>query len=252
MPVPPQSGAAGRWSLDHLLLDDQAILTLVEVKRSSDTRLRREVVGQMLDYAANGVAYWTVDEIRARYESTCQQMGRDPNQLIMEVADDDDGVESFWDCVRTNLEARNIRLVFAADAIPLELRQIIEFLNDSMPSVEVMGVEIKQFLGEGQVTIVPRVVGQTAKSAARKQKSTSMRQLSEREYFQGVDQEHAISVARRLMQIAEEEGAKIDFGFGGRGIPAACPSRKAWSDVLLRRWQTTCIRNEASLQEAAI
>ena len=28
--------------------------TLVEVKRSSDTRIRREVVGQMLDYAANG------------------------------------------------------------------------------------------------------------------------------------------------------------------------------------------------------
>jgi hypothetical protein len=29
--------------------------TLLEVKRSSDTRIRREVVGQMLDYAANGV-----------------------------------------------------------------------------------------------------------------------------------------------------------------------------------------------------
>jgi hypothetical protein len=32
--------------------------TLVEVKRSDDTRIRREVVGQMLDYAANGVVYW--------------------------------------------------------------------------------------------------------------------------------------------------------------------------------------------------
>ena len=29
--------------------------TLVEVKRSTDTRIRREVVGQMLDYAAHGV-----------------------------------------------------------------------------------------------------------------------------------------------------------------------------------------------------
>ena len=29
--------------------------TLVEVKRSSDTRIRREVVGQMLHYAANAV-----------------------------------------------------------------------------------------------------------------------------------------------------------------------------------------------------
>jgi hypothetical protein len=33
--------------------DQNAVPTLVEVKRSSDTRIRREVVGQMLDYAAN-------------------------------------------------------------------------------------------------------------------------------------------------------------------------------------------------------
>ena len=41
--------------------------TLVEVKRSSDTRERREVVGQMLDYAANAVVYWPIETIRARF-----------------------------------------------------------------------------------------------------------------------------------------------------------------------------------------
>lgn len=56
-PVADQYGA-GRWSLDHLFVDQDAIPTLVEVKRSSDTRIRREVVGQMLDYAANGTRYW--------------------------------------------------------------------------------------------------------------------------------------------------------------------------------------------------
>ena len=49
--VPGEEGGAGRWSLDHLLLDQDAIPTLIEVKRSSDSRIRREVVGQMLDYA---------------------------------------------------------------------------------------------------------------------------------------------------------------------------------------------------------
>ena len=44
-----------RWSVDHLFFDQDAVPTLVEVKRSSDTRIRREVVGQMLDYAANAV-----------------------------------------------------------------------------------------------------------------------------------------------------------------------------------------------------
>jgi hypothetical protein len=52
-PVSEQEDAGGRYSLDHLYIDANGVPTLVEVKRSSDTRGRREVVAQMLDYAAN-------------------------------------------------------------------------------------------------------------------------------------------------------------------------------------------------------
>lgn len=55
--VPDAEDAAPRWSLDHLFLDQEGVPTLVEVKRASDTRIRREVVGQMLDYAANAVKH---------------------------------------------------------------------------------------------------------------------------------------------------------------------------------------------------
>src|SRR4051794_13711833 len=61
--VPEIEDGSGRWSLDHLFLDREGVPVLVEVKRSSDTRLRREVVAQMLDYAANGVAYWPIEQI---------------------------------------------------------------------------------------------------------------------------------------------------------------------------------------------
>jgi len=44
-PVPADDFSGGRWSLDHPLLDQEGNPTLVEVKRSSDTRIRREVVG---------------------------------------------------------------------------------------------------------------------------------------------------------------------------------------------------------------
>ena len=73
MAVPGEQDGAGRWSLDHLFLDQDAIPTLIEVKRSSDTRIRREVIGQMLDYAADAVAYWPVEEIRARFERRCEE-----------------------------------------------------------------------------------------------------------------------------------------------------------------------------------
>ena len=60
MPVQADEEGSARWSLDHLFLDQDAIPTLVEVKKGANTDIRRKVVGQMLDYAANAVAYWPV------------------------------------------------------------------------------------------------------------------------------------------------------------------------------------------------
>jgi hypothetical protein len=62
--VPDQEGGGSRWSVDRLFIDQDAVPTLVEVKRSDDTRIRREVVGQMLDSAANGVVYWPAGQLR--------------------------------------------------------------------------------------------------------------------------------------------------------------------------------------------
>src|SRR3954447_8360768 len=67
---------------EQLFVDQDGIPTLVEVKRSSDTRLRREVVGQLLDYAANAVLYWPVEKIRAQFEQTCHSGNQDPGQVL--------------------------------------------------------------------------------------------------------------------------------------------------------------------------
>ena len=67
--MPSEEGGGDRWSVDHLFLDQDGVPTLVEVKRSTDTRIRREVVGQMLDYAANAVVYWPMERIRAQFET---------------------------------------------------------------------------------------------------------------------------------------------------------------------------------------
>src|SRR6266550_4485900 len=80
--LPDDEDAAGRWSVDHLFLDQDAVPTLVEVKRSSDTRIRREVVGQMLDYAANGVVYWPIESLINQFETTCSARGQDPSEVL--------------------------------------------------------------------------------------------------------------------------------------------------------------------------
>ena len=70
MPLASEEDGAGRWSVGHLFLDQDSIPTIVEVKRSTDTRIRREVVGQMLAYAANAVVHWPVDRLRAEFEAS--------------------------------------------------------------------------------------------------------------------------------------------------------------------------------------
>src|SRR6267143_3339741 len=80
--IPAEGGGSGRWSVNHLFVDQNGVPTLVEVKRQTDTRLRREVVGQMLDYAANAVVYWPIDQLRAEFGAGCEARNTDPDQEI--------------------------------------------------------------------------------------------------------------------------------------------------------------------------
>lgn len=178
--IPDSEGGSSRWSLDHLFVDQDAVPTLVEVKRSSDTRLRREVVGQMLDYAANLVSYWPPGEVRALFEERCRRDGIDPRQeldRLLGVDDADladeapDRSDGFWQRVSDNLSSRRLRLVFVADVIPRELQSIVEFLNENLLRADVLAVEVKQYVGQGRQTLVPRVIGQTAAASEAKQPS---------------------------------------------------------------------------------
>ena len=121
-----------RWSVDHLFFDQDAVPTLVEVKRSSDTRIRREVVGQMLDYAANAVVYLPIEQIRSWFEERCSRAGRDPADVMAEAFGPAVHPDAFWLDAKTNLQAGRIRLIFVADEIPAELQRIVEFLNGQM------------------------------------------------------------------------------------------------------------------------
>jgi len=213
MEVPDAADAAGRWFLDHLFLDREGIPTLVEVKRASDTRTRREVVAQMLDYAANGVAWWPPDEIRSRFEVRCVQEGLDPEERLNVFLGGGDPA-TFWTAVRTNLLAGRIRMVFVADEIPPELRRIVEFLNQQMDPAEVIAVELRQYVGQGDMkTLVPRVFGRTAVAEVRKG-TTQSRQWDESSFLSAIDPSFH-PLASRLITWASTRGS-VRWGQGGR------------------------------------
>ena len=217
MGIPCDVNGSERWSIDHVFLDVDAVPTLVEVKRSSDTRLRREVVGQMLDYAANAVVYWPVEEMRSQFKHRCESCGMDADGEICRFVNDGITANEFWHRAKTNLQAGRIRMVFVADSIPPELKRIIEFLNEQMDPAEVLGVEIKQFVGEGMKTLVPSFVGRTAEAETRKGAGRAeKRQWDEQSFFdelaiQGAPQ---VRVARKLLEWAASRATRLWWGQG--------------------------------------
>lgn len=217
--VPSEEGGAGRWAIDHLFLDQDAIPTIVEVKRSTDTRIRREVVGQMLDYAANVVAHWPVAHMRERFAANCQSVGADPEEKLKEFLEQDVEPEDFWRMADKNLRDHKIRLLFVADIIPTELQRIVEFLNDQMDQTEVLAIEIKQFVSDaGLRTLVPRVIGQTVEAQQKKSSGPRpFRNWDEDSLLQDVLERRGraeANVVRKLISWAKKRVTKVTFGKG--------------------------------------
>ncbi|WP_433890504.1 hypothetical protein [Streptomyces sp. CA-111067] len=176
MGVPTSAEGGSVYSLDHLFVDADGVPTLVEVKRATDTRIRREVVGQMLDYAANGSRYWPGTLLQRSFEATCLEDGRSIEEAYGELIGDR-SPEEFWTEVEERLSAGQMRLLFVADRIPLELRAIVEFLNRQMRHTDVYAVELTQYRGSRDLRVlVPRVHGEVATAA----KSPSARRTAQR------------------------------------------------------------------------
>jgi len=209
--VPDTDGRSGRWSADHLFLDQDAIPTIVEVKRSTDNRIRREVVGQMLDYAANAVVYWPVDRLRERFAKT---HGESAEERLSEFLDDQMEPQEFWQLANKNLQDRNVRLLFVADKIPPELQRIVEFLNEQMNRTEVLAIEIKQYASglHLQTALRPRVIGQTARSEMVKDSTAAP--LDENSFFEALAESCSpaeLEVAKRILKWSEKHASYVKW-----------------------------------------
>ncbi len=194
---------AGIGWIDHLFVDQDAVPTFVEVKRATDSRIRREVVAQLLDYVSNAVVQWSGRDLEQVFEATHgDDGGRDPLSELIRGEDP----ARFREQAETNLRARQVRLIFVADEIPMALRRIIEFLNEAMDPVEVLAVEIRQYTDEvsGIRSLVPRLIGQTA-AAGRKTPTSTQGETWTEDRFLAVLRERnaeAAKVARRLVDWA--------------------------------------------------
>ena len=221
---------SARWSLDHLIVDQDAVPTLAEVKRGANRELRRTIVGQLLEYAAHAAQTWTADELRRTFEESTD----DPDAVLAALlqVDDEPDADAFWENVATNLTARRLRLLFIADEIPDPLEQVVKFLNEQMPRIEVLAVEIKQFRGESSQTLVPRVIGRTAASSTHGP-AGPRRKLTRELFLDDFSIIEARNAADRLFEVAQASGATFGWGPSGVSVRGQC---SRWRQPVTVAW----------------
>ncbi len=217
--IPREDGGSEWWSIDHVLVDQLGTPTFVEVKRASDTRARREVVAQMLDYVANATLYWKPGTLEGWFSS---QDG-DPDQRLLEFLDNAElSPETFWTRVDDNLRAGRVRCIFVADSIPDSLIRLVEFLNEHLRLTEVYAVELPQYMSSHQLpgvrVIVPRLIGNTTRAIASKSDQTSpKRQWDEESFFTALGERidpRAAALGREILQWAGLHDVRVTYGRG--------------------------------------
>lgn len=223
--VPGGEQQGARWATDHLLLDQNAIPTFVETKRSSDTRIRREIVGQMLDYAANAQRYWPADHIRSM--SAIQHGEPEAADAVMIKLLDLEPtenvgaeIEAYWARVEENLHNGRVRLIFVADRLPAELRRVIEFLNDQMDKAEVLGIELVQYAGSNIKALVPRLIGQTEVIRQKKQTGGTSKRRLNLEAFLDRCPKDTRDFFRKAITESQERGMQVYWGTSGFSLRA--------------------------------
>lgn len=163
MDVPDPVTGSARWSVDFLFVDQDAVLTFVECKRHDDTRSRREVIAQVLDYAANAPRLWRADDIEQAARITQQMRGQSLEDAIRSLTGSADDPAVFFNRAIENLNQHNLRIVLFLESAPRELKTVVEFLMEELSRVKIVLVEAKRFRSAGVEVVSPVVWGYTEK-----------------------------------------------------------------------------------------
>ena len=118
--------STGVGPLDILFVNDRGMLTLVECKLLKNPEGRREVVGQILDYAQE-ISRWNFDDLNYAVE---KQGTGIIEQVKNHLPEDDFDEAKFIDWVTLNLKKGRFLLLIVGDGIRESVEDIIEYLQE--------------------------------------------------------------------------------------------------------------------------
>lgn len=217
-----------RWTLDHLLVDQDAVPTLVECHMSTDVETGRLTIARLLDYAANIKSYWPDGRMREAARVTLRRAGRTYEYAVGELIESDDPrqVEAFWARADQNMSEGHVRIVLASSKFSPELYRMIEFFGGQLARTDLYGVEVKLFSGEALRVLSSRVVVRPPSGAARNiRRFSGPRRVTEDSLLATVANDGYRAFLNRLFLTCRQLGFIGEPGEAGFSWRARTPER---------------------------
>ncbi|MGG5890687.1 hypothetical protein ACLF3G_26690 [Falsiroseomonas sp. HC035] len=147
--------------IDAVFVNRAGALTIVECKLWRNPQARREVIGQILDYAKE-LARWRYEDMQRQVSRALRSPGNALFRLVAERHPDADEA-AFVDAVGRNLRAGRFLLLVAGDGIREGTESIVQFMQEHSGMRFTFGlVEMAGYaMPDGRLLVQPRVLART-------------------------------------------------------------------------------------------
>ena len=207
--------------IDHLFIDQLMVPTVVETK-VNNPEIRRKIIGQGYEYLTslslelNGKR---ITEYAKRYwkDQYISQLQKRLNLSALNIKEID-----------KNLKKPRLRLIFAADFIPRELRKFVEFINNASRGIDVYAIQYKQFRIEDNTIITVDTWGPT--EGAIHDKALSFGLLTREEFINKINQSQDLMPTEKktfvqrlgeILDLSEELGFSVSWR--SKSFNIVCP-----------------------------
>lgn len=154
--------------IDIVAVDEDGVVTLCECKLDRNAGSRREVLGQVLEYAGSlkGMKFGEFRRLLS------DRLGADLVDAMRERAPETFDAVAWEENVSLSLDRGDFRLVIAVDQLTDVLKQTVLYLNDRA-SFSLLVAEMRRVQHNGLEMLAPRVFGEEAAQRKLPQRSAS-------------------------------------------------------------------------------
>lgn len=147
--------------IDNLLINEDGYITIIETKLWRNIQARREVVGQIIDYAKE-LTKWTFDDLN---EAVVQVNNKSIIEIVKQNSNENEIDEKYFiDSVSKNLKRGRFLLLIVGDGIQESVEEMVDYLQQfAQINFTLALIELQVFKNntDDSIIVLPQIITRT-------------------------------------------------------------------------------------------